>query len=244
MTKFNDKNTGDTVSATEYNNVVRAFKNAIENSGQNINADNDQNSKAMANYAHVSTFYTDSGIADAYILSPISNFKGLTALAEGAGIRFRASNPNNGAATANVNGLTPVAIKKEDGITDLDAGDILTDQDTYLRYDGSVWILISRVTDGDFLNSKSASGYTYQPNGLLLQWGSTEIMPGTSPLINLPISFTTSNLIVFTTFEALNTDTSTGVNAIGQVYSKSVSNIQIRNLDSVNHAFSWFSIGY
>ncbi len=69
----------------------------------------------------------------------------MTSLTDGAEIRFRASNANTGAATVNVNGLTPVAIKRADGIADLDAGDISTNQDIRLRYDGSVWRLGNQI---------------------------------------------------------------------------------------------------
>ncbi len=112
------------------------------------------------------------------------------------------------------------------------------------QFRGSSWDMQSRSTRLDFLSSKATNGYTYLPNGLIMQWGATTVASGTSPLIPLPISFPTANLRVFTTFSALNTNTAIGVNAIGQVYTKGLSNIQIRNLSSNTHAFSWYAIGY
>lgn len=144
MTKFSDKSTGDSVSATEYNNIVRASLNMIEDSGQTIDATNTQLSKAAANYSAVSTFYTDSGIVNAYVLTPIDNFEGLESLIDGAQIRVRVANTNTGAATINVNGTGVKNITLPDGTTALSGGEISSTQDINLRYDLSndVWLLV------------------------------------------------------------------------------------------------------
>ncbi len=143
MTKFSDKSTGNSVNATEYNNIVRGMLNSIENSGQISDATNTQVSKALANYAAVSTFYTDSGIVNAYILNSINNFEGLSKLINGAEARVRVGNTNTGAATANVNGSGVKNITLPDGTTALTGGEISSTQDTTLRYDLSndVWVM-------------------------------------------------------------------------------------------------------
>ncbi len=143
MSKFSDKVTGNQVSADEYNNLTRALKNSIEDSGQTIDATNIQTSKSMANNAAVATFYTENGAADVYNLIVIDNFEGLTKLIDGAEARFRAANLNTGASTVNVAGTGARDIKLPDGTTDPAAGDISTTQDTKIRYDlgNNVWVL-------------------------------------------------------------------------------------------------------
>jgi hypothetical protein len=178
MAKFDDGQNFVTVfGETLYNDIVRAFRNAITDSGQTIDATNIQLSKALANYAQVSSFYTENGIADAYNLIPTNNFKGLTALTNGAEVRFRAANANTGACTVNVNGLGSLPIKRADGVTNPAAGEIGTNLDTRLRYDlaNNVWTLqtINLVSTG-LLNT---NGYIKIPANIggiveiIIQWG-------------------------------------------------------------------------
>ena len=137
MAKFDDKVNGNTVDADEYNNLVRALKNTIEDSGQTIDATNTQMSEAVANYVGSGTFYTDSGAADAYVVSPIGSFKSPESYQDGMEIRFRAGNANTGASTINVNSLGVKNIKQSDGTTDIEAGEISTDKDSILRFDSA-----------------------------------------------------------------------------------------------------------
>ena len=137
MAKFDDKVNGNTVSADEYNNMVRASKNLIEDSGQVIDSSNTQQSEAVANYVGSGNFYTDSGVANAYVLSTTGSFKAPTDLVDGLEVRFRTSNPNTGASTINVAGLGNVDIKEVDGVTDVGAGFISSSIDNRLRYDAS-----------------------------------------------------------------------------------------------------------
>ncbi len=145
MVKFDDKINGNTVDANEYNNIVRASKNAIEDSGQTIDATNTQLSEAIANYTGSANFYTDSGVADAYVLSTTGSFQAPTALVDGLEVRFRTSNANTGASTINVAGLGLKDVKRADGITDVAPGELPNDQDIKLRYDSTnlVFILLS-----------------------------------------------------------------------------------------------------
>ncbi len=51
------------------------------------------------------------------------------------------------------------------------------------------WLLTNIRTQKDFLSSKTTNGYTYLPNGLIMQWG--RVIVGTTPAtIIFPISFT------------------------------------------------------
>jgi hypothetical protein len=143
MAKFDSKVTGNQVDPDEYNNIVLGVKNVITSSDQTIDTSNTQITKGIADYAAVGTFYTDSGAANAYVLSSIGSRLAPDAYAEGMEIRFRAGNLNTGASTVNVAGLGLKNIKKADGSTDIESGDISTDYDTRARYDGTVFRLSS-----------------------------------------------------------------------------------------------------
>lgn len=151
MSKFDDAvNSVTSWGQTLINNIHRELRNSIEDAGLVINdSDFEQISKAIANYSAVGTFYTDSGVADVYVLTAISNFKPVQSLINGAKARFRAGNPNTGASTINVAGTGVRDIKLPDGTTNPAATDISSIQDTEIRYDlaNDVWILITAVVN-------------------------------------------------------------------------------------------------
>lgn len=169
MAKFDDKVNGNTVNADEYNNLVRAPKNAIEDSGQVIDASNTQLSEAIANYVGSGSYYTDSGAADAYVLNTVGSFKGPTAYQDGMIVRFRAGNASATASTVNVNALGVKNIKLEDGATDITT-QITTNKDTFLRYDlsGDVFQLLELVAASA---STTASGKALLPKQITISNG-------------------------------------------------------------------------
>ena len=68
----------------------------------------------------------------------------------------------------------------------------LTTDIVQLRYSSTAakWIVVSQHVNNDFLFSKAASGYTYLPNGLIIQWGSNTF----NNTVTFPIAFPTVNL--------------------------------------------------
>lgn len=118
-------------------------KNLIEASGQTQNDAilNQEAISVASTAAQGGIFTTDSGAANAYVLTQISPFTAPFSLKNGLTITFRAANANTGACTANAFGLLAKAIKQSDGSTDPVAGMISATQDTTLRYDGTVWRL-------------------------------------------------------------------------------------------------------
>lgn len=160
MTKFDNKINGNTVSADEYNNIVGAPKNLIENSGQTIDSSNTQLSKAVANYVASGSFYTDSGITNAYVLNTTGSFQAPTEYVDGMEIRFRTSNTNIGASTINVNGLGAKNIKNSDGTTDILAGFISNNRDISLRFYNDSFIPSNEITQA----TTSTSGQSILSN--------------------------------------------------------------------------------
>lgn len=124
MQDLNDFITGSTLTAAQFVEIPSEIQNVIEGLGLTLSSgDLNQLGKAIAGYVSNGTFYTDSGIADAYVLTKIGLKQTATAYTDGFLVSFLAGNVNAGASTVNVAGLGVKNIKISDG-TDPAAGDI------------------------------------------------------------------------------------------------------------------------
>ena len=80
MQDLNDKITGNSLTAPEWNEVPSEIQNIIEGLGITLSGgDLNQLGKAIAGYVANGSFYTDSGAADAYVLSVIGSKQALPA---------------------------------------------------------------------------------------------------------------------------------------------------------------------
>lgn len=143
MEDLTGKVTGGTLTAVEWNQLPQEVQNLITATlyAQALsNGDTNQFGKAVAGYAASSTFYTGGGSANAHTASALAGMQSPPNYADGMEVRFRPSNVNTGAATVNVDTLGVKAILKEDGSV-LNAGDLGTDRDAWLRYDGTDFLL-------------------------------------------------------------------------------------------------------
>ena len=112
MQDLNDKITGNTLTAAEWNELPSEVQNVIEALGQTLTSgDLNQLGKSIAGYVANSTHYTDSGIADAYVLTKIGSKQTAPSYTDGFSTSFITSNPGTGAATVNVAGLGVKNIK-------------------------------------------------------------------------------------------------------------------------------------
>ncbi len=103
MELLNDKNTGDSLTAAEWNQVPSELQNVITQTGQALTAaDLNQLGKGIAQYVSNGDFYTDSGAANAYVLTQIGSKQASTAYVDGMRIRFLPGNVNTSASTVNV----------------------------------------------------------------------------------------------------------------------------------------------
>lgn len=151
MADFNtSKVDGNSVASNEWNQLAD-HDNFIISSGQTPSTTNlNQIAIAASRYSSAGNFFTDSGTANAYILSPVSPFNSPVSATAGEGyfvgmtIRFRAGNANTGASTVNVNSAGVKNIKKADGTTDPDRGQISTTEDTILRYNGTSFVIVEK----------------------------------------------------------------------------------------------------
>lgn len=137
MQDLNDKVTGNSLSAAEWNEVPSEIQNVIENTGQTLSgADLNQLGKGIAQYAINGDFYTDSGAANAYVLSTIGSKQEAAFYADGDKIAFFPTNANTGASTVNRGGLGAKNLKDENGNA-LVADDLAANSLFVARYNNS-----------------------------------------------------------------------------------------------------------
>lgn len=117
MELLSDKITGDQLTAAEFAQAMKELENLITDTGQTLtNTDLMQVGKSIAAYVANADMYTDSGAADAYVLSSISGFEPPFQYADGMVFRFIPANNNTGGAvTANPVGLGARAVVLEAG---------------------------------------------------------------------------------------------------------------------------------
>jgi len=134
----------------EYLNSVRAEVNGIiTNTGLTpTTATLTQLETAVSIYAAGGDFYTDSGAADAYVLSVVGSKLAPNAYFVGMKVRFLPGNVNTGASTINVATLGSINIKLADGSTDPAAADIPADREIQLTYDGTNFRISSKPPTG------------------------------------------------------------------------------------------------
>jgi len=132
-----------TLPAAEFNQIPDEMETSITDTGQTLDIGTlDQVSKAMSIYSAGGTFYTDSGVADTYVLNLIGSKKSPIAYFNGMLVRFLPGNVNTGASTVNVATLGPKSIKLSDGTTDPGAGDIPAGSEINLTFDGTNFRII------------------------------------------------------------------------------------------------------
>lgn len=135
MEDLNDKITGGTLSAAEWNQVPSELQNVIEQLGLALsNGDLNQLGKAIAGYGAAGDFYTGGGAADVQTLTKIGTKQAPASYVDGMRVRWRPSANNTGAATINVNSLGAKSIVDEAAAA-LVAGDLSTTRDALARFD-------------------------------------------------------------------------------------------------------------
>ena len=175
MADFNtSKIDGNTVAALEWNQFADT-DNIIITSGQTPSSSNlNQLGIAAARYSSGGQFFTDSGTANTYVLSPVSPFKSpvdaTNTYFNGMTIVFRAGNANSGASTVNINGAGLKNLKKEDGSTDLTSGDILPTKDSRFRYNGTSFVLVQDIRPATTTNQ----GVAYLNNPITIANNATD----------------------------------------------------------------------
>lgn len=147
--------TVDTLPANAFNSLSDENQNAVTKSGQTLDATAEtspdpnptQLARAITKAAQEARAYSDSGAANAYVLTAVGSWQQPTAYTNGMTIEFIGANANTGASTVNVAGLGVVDITTVTGSA-INAGDIGPNTISRIRYNSS---------SGDFLLEPSGS---------------------------------------------------------------------------------------
>ncbi len=122
--------------AAQFNSYINELKNIITSANQTLTgADVAQIARGIANYVANGNFFTDSGVANAYLLTVVGAKYAPTLYTNGFTVLFKVGNTNSGASTVNVAGLGIKNIKKNNGANDPAAGDLVAGNIVELVYD-------------------------------------------------------------------------------------------------------------
>lgn len=139
-------NTAPQCDAEWLNSAKGEVNNLIASTGEPLTvSDLNQVGSAITEYSAGADFYTDGGIADAYVLTVIGLKKPVKKYFNGMRIRFLPGNANTGASTINVSGIGNKNIKLADGSTNPSAGNIPVGTEITLTYDGANFRITGRA---------------------------------------------------------------------------------------------------
>lgn len=136
-----DKVTGNSYTAAQWTEFKNCIENAIESTGLTLASTSIQLKETLTRYALAGDFYTDSGAADALVLTAIGAYGTTAAYITGMRCRFIANATNTTTTTANVSGLGVKTIKKDKFQTNLAAGDITVGYLYEIIYNGTLFEL-------------------------------------------------------------------------------------------------------
>lgn len=116
MQDLNNKITGSTLTAAEWNEVPTEMQNMIVQTGQALSSgDLNQLGKAVSEYSGAGDFYSDSGTPDAIVLTKTGSIQSPAAYFDGMRVRFRKGSTNTGATTINVATLGVKDVRDQTG---------------------------------------------------------------------------------------------------------------------------------
>lgn len=155
MQDLNDKITGDTLAASEWNEVPTELQNVITDTGQSLtSSDLDQLGKGIKTYASDADFYVESGAANVYVLTSQTGRQPCPAYTLGMRIRFIPGNNNTGSSTVDVDSLGVRNLYDEDGIAFVgDANEIRAGKIYEFAYNGTEFQLVSPIIPFDTASS-------------------------------------------------------------------------------------------
>jgi hypothetical protein len=137
MQDLNDKVTGGTLTAAEWNEVPSELQNVIQALGLTLTSgDLNQLGKAIAGYVANGSYYIASGPANAYTLAGIGTKQTPPSYTNGFAVRFKVNATNTGASTINVSGLGVKQIRNTQGDV-LVGGELLAGSQVILSYDSA-----------------------------------------------------------------------------------------------------------
>jgi hypothetical protein len=173
---------GGQLSAAEFNNYINELENAVTRSGQSLNgASIVQLAASLFLHSVKSQSFQDSGVANAYVATPVSGINGVLlpsdyANMDGAEIEFSASNASSGNTTLNIGQTTGTLLGTKKVLTisgaELPSGAIPSGAHIRVKYDASLdggtgaWVLLPwSAFTSQMLPLGYFSGFTLSNNG-------------------------------------------------------------------------------
>jgi hypothetical protein len=151
---------------SENENIVTSADITLDPQG-GPNSDLYMLSKAVAAYGSAGEGYSDSGSANAYVLTRSTNLNGTTKYYDGMKVIFLPANSNTSTCTINVNSIGVKNLKGANG-DDLIAGDIIADEPTRSVYDSGSDEF--RLLENNFTNIVTGSFKNKFINGSFNNW--------------------------------------------------------------------------
>ena len=212
MQDLNDFITGSTLTAAQFNEIPSEIQNVIEGLGITLSAgDLNQLGKAIAGSVANGTFYTDSGIADAYVLTGIGSKQPPQDYTDGFEAEFIVGNTNAGASTVIVAGIGVVDIAGTSTAGTITTGDMVRMRFNLATGDfdivsNAVAVATQAETDAGVIDTKfvsplkmrfgfsillASNGYLVFPSwlgGLIIQWGDAATVAG-AVAVSFPLVF-------------------------------------------------------
>lgn len=131
---------GDFLPASDFNTNLRSeLQGVVTSAGLTLDpeggpdTDVEMLGKSINIYANAGNYYSDSGSANAYILTRSGALKALAGYRDGTTVIFKASHTNTGAATVNVDSLGAIPITTSNG-TALTGNEIYINEYVIARY--------------------------------------------------------------------------------------------------------------
>ncbi len=158
MTGFKDKtwvnNSPPQLEDDDLNGFKNEFTNTFNSAGITpSNLDLNQTGKSITEFVGRADSYSDSGAADAYVLSSVGSLQSPVAYSTNMRIRFVPANTNTGPSTVNVATLGVKNIKLR-GSVDPAAGQLLAGFMVEMFYDGTNFIIVNnRIINSGFIRS-------------------------------------------------------------------------------------------
>lgn len=229
--------------ASEWNQAATEVENVILDAGIALSSgDLTQLSKAVASYSSGGFAYTDSGAANAYVLTPIGSKKSPPTYINGMTAEFTTANPNTGASTVNVSGLGVKDIRLPGGAA------VAADQ-----VSGRVKLIFDLANDWFELQESnkgidtSSPGYVFlkfsNTINFLVQWGTVSLAQNASTTVTFPQAFPVGCVGLLCT-PIVAAGTGNGQAASGLILSTTQANIINTASAAVSFSIQWVAIGF
>jgi len=202
---ISDKTIGSSYTATEFNSFKNETQTAITAAGLTLTTTTDQLATSQTISGQTAHDYSDSGVADAYVLSRTGTLVQPDTYVDGMRITFVTANANTGPATANMSAIGVKNIKRPDD-TALIGGEIIANERVELIYSTAA----ESGTGAWLMSPWNKNILSFVPTATVMAWTTSTVPTGYLAANGASVSRTTySDLFAVIGTEYGNVDGST-----------------------------------